>query len=152
MENASKALIIAGAIILAVLIIGIGMSVFMQASNSTGDSDLTEYEITQFNQKFIAYEGTISGSKAMALCDTVRTHNGQNSDDPTRQVLVTTEANDITADDAYGTATEDDSDEKFKSAINAKASLKSGKSYNVTFQYDKNTQLIIKVNIKDKSK
>lgn len=153
MENASKALIIAGAIILSVLIIGLGMSVFMQTSNTTDNTDLSEYEITQFNQKFTTYEGTVTGAKAMALCDTVRTHNTQNTDDETRQVMVEgPDVADFTPDEEnQGNAGDEDSATKVASASTVKRALRNGKSYSVTFQYDKNTSLVCKIRIRDKS-
>lgn len=57
MENASKALIIAGAIILAVLIIILGMYFYNQAARVGKSVNMTEYEIQQFNSKFTMYEG-----------------------------------------------------------------------------------------------
>ena len=146
MENASQALIIAGAIILAVLIIGLGMSIFMSASSSSSDSNLDEYEITRFNSKFLDYEGTISGSRAMNLCETVRNHNLANRDDPTRQVNLVL-GQDIAANEANnGVATEAD---KLSVAATVKASIRSGKSYKVTVQYDKSTGLICEIHLRD---
>ena len=52
MENASKALIIAGAILLSILIIGLGIFIFGQARNSLSSTNLSEYEIKVFNSKF----------------------------------------------------------------------------------------------------
>lgn len=40
MENASKALIIAGAILLSILIIGLGMFIYQQASGAMGNANL----------------------------------------------------------------------------------------------------------------
>ena len=55
MENASKALIIAGAILLAIAIIGVGMFVFSNVSDTiTGAADMSEQEIAAYNQDFTA--------------------------------------------------------------------------------------------------
>ena len=40
MENASKALIIAGAILLSILIIGLGMYIYQQANSATSGTNL----------------------------------------------------------------------------------------------------------------
>ena len=53
MENASKALIIAGAILLAILLISLGIMIFNQASNTVSNSGMTEAEVTSFNNKFL---------------------------------------------------------------------------------------------------
>ena len=58
MENASKALIIAGAILLSILIIGLGMFIYQQAAGAMNDTGLSDQEIQAFNQKFLQYEGT----------------------------------------------------------------------------------------------
>ena len=55
MENASKALIIAGAILLSILIIGLGIFIFGQARNSLNSTNLSEYEIQVFNSKIENY-------------------------------------------------------------------------------------------------
>lgn len=151
MENASKALIIAGAIILSVLIIGLGMSIFMTSSNSTQDASLDEQTRMQFNSKFDNYKGIVQGSRAMSLCETVRNHNLSNRADNTKQVKVEgPDATDI--DKEYeGQATDDgaDSTDKIQSASTVRAKLRSGKSYNVTMQYDKNTGLICLIHIRE---
>ena len=58
MENASKALIIAGAILLAILLISLGIMIFNQAQDTVNNSGMTQAEITAFNNKFLKYEGT----------------------------------------------------------------------------------------------
>lgn len=57
MENASKALIIAGAILLAILLISLGIMIFNQAQDTVNNSGMTQAEITAFNNKFLKYEG-----------------------------------------------------------------------------------------------
>lgn len=46
MENASKALIIAGAILLAILLISLGIMIFNQAQDTVTNSGMTEAELT----------------------------------------------------------------------------------------------------------
>ena len=58
MENASKALLIAGAILLAILLITIGITVYRTATNSMGDvgSKMNATQIQEFNQPFLSAE------------------------------------------------------------------------------------------------
>ena len=55
MENASKALIIAGAILLAILLITLGILVYNQAAGVINSNAMSDVEIQQFNQKFLQY-------------------------------------------------------------------------------------------------
>ena len=69
MENASQALIIAGAILLAILIIAIGMYIYNSAtSNIYGALDnMSTQEIEAFNNQFEGYKGKQTGSQVSAL-------------------------------------------------------------------------------------
>ena len=78
MENASKALIIAGAILLAILLISLGIMIFNQASNTVSNSGMTEAEVTSFNNKFLKYEGRQKSAVVRALCQEVMASNSQN--------------------------------------------------------------------------
>lgn len=71
MENASKALIIAGAILLSILIIALGIYVFNMAKNASDTSSLDELEVSQFNQVFTNYRGKKLGSVVVDLLDKV---------------------------------------------------------------------------------
>lgn len=57
MENASKALIIAGAILLSILIISLGIMVYQNAKNTVGNANLNKQEIETFNSQWETYEG-----------------------------------------------------------------------------------------------
>ena len=66
MENASKALIIAGAILLSILIIAIGMYIYTSSHNSISEagSQISEQEKTSFNQQWntvLAFYEGLSG-------------------------------------------------------------------------------------------
>ena len=75
MENASKALIIAGAILLAILIIALGVYIFNQAKSSTNMDELTNQQVQAHNNTFENYEGSINGTQAKALIDAIRNNN-----------------------------------------------------------------------------
>ena len=69
MENASKALIIAGSILIAVLIISLGVMIFRNMSKSVvEDTSLSKQQIAEFNSKITPYVGNnVSGSNVNNL-------------------------------------------------------------------------------------
>lgn len=89
MENASKALIIAGAILLSILIISLGIMIYRQAAGVVNNNAMSEVEMQQFNTKFTQYEGDkVRGSQVNAMLQAVLTNNmAADSDD--RKVEVT---------------------------------------------------------------
>ena len=83
MENASKALIIAGAILLAILIISLVVN----------NNAMSEVDINSFNQKFIQYTGTnVRGAQVNSLLNQIQMSNVTYQDDESRQVTVTVSA------------------------------------------------------------
>lgn len=128
MENASKALIIAGAILLSIAIIGIGMYVYQMAAGTIQGANMSGQEVDAYNSEFIKYVGTQNGTTVRALCDAIRTHNATNVDDKSKQIVLTNAtAADPATDDADGTTSADIT--KLKAGINA------GTRYTVSFGY-----------------
>ncbi len=117
MENASKALIIAGAILLSILIIALGVFIFNQAKSAMGNTGLTDQQVSAFNSKFEAYEGKIKGTQAKALVDLIRSNNNTVEGDSGESIEL----------QFAGTKTDADS--------SAKNKIKSGESYTVTLTY-----------------
>lgn len=83
MENASKALIIAGAILVSILLISVGVLIM----NSTGDTQKSVEDqskaiaIRTFNAQFTPYEGEdISASQVRTLFSTIEASNATNTD------------------------------------------------------------------------
>ena len=87
MENASKALIIAGAILLAILIIGLGMFIYNQAADTLGSADLSGQQVDSYNREFLQYEGTRQGSQVRTLINNIKAHN-RNAEDPSQQIQI----------------------------------------------------------------
>ena len=58
MENASKALIIAGAILLSILIISLGIMVYNNSKNTVNSANLNQQEISTFNSQWESYVGS----------------------------------------------------------------------------------------------
>ena len=117
MENASKALLIAGAILIVIVLIGIGVMII----NSTGSmqdqvgstSDTMAYET--FNSQFTSYEG--SGRSAAQIKSLVSKVNASNA------------ANNVTAgQDKFVAVT-------FTSPLTGVSSLKNTQKYTVSLTY-----------------
>ena len=78
MENASKALIIAGAILLSILLISLGIYIFTQAQTVVNGSGMTQAEVKSFNEQFLKYERTsVKGSEVKSLIQEVNVNNKQ---------------------------------------------------------------------------
>lgn len=73
MENASKALIIAGAILISIMIVSLGVLIFNKMGNSAKEAaNMDEQEIANFNSKITPYIGqNINGSQVNALIQLV---------------------------------------------------------------------------------
>lgn len=95
MENASKALIIAGAILLSILIITLGIMIYSKAQDTINNSGMSQAEVQAFNEKFTKYAGTQKGSSIRSLLQEVVTSNGDegNQANENRQIQVTFEGN-----------------------------------------------------------
>lgn len=86
MENASKALLIAASVLIAILLIAMAVRVLTstQGTVSSTEETMKTAEVTTFNNKFTAYLGTQSNEKAKNLANIILANN-KNSN---RTVLV----------------------------------------------------------------
>ncbi len=126
MENASKALIIAGAILISIVLITFGVIILNQGSEVINNSSLSETEVTTFNAKFTPFAGqNVRGSKVNSLLNTVL-QNNLSQDDEGKKVKVT------------GGAVNLETDSK---TISKKAD--SGKTYTVECVYNEKGSAII---------
>lgn len=102
MENASKALLIAGAILLAILIIAIGMFIYNSAQSTVNDSitTMSTQEVDAFNNQFVSYEGTQTGSNVKALIGRLIANANTYTEEPGKVPDVTVTANGLTANQA----------------------------------------------------
>lgn len=90
MENASKALIIAGAILLAILLISLGMMVLNKATGILDSEQLDQAAVTTFNQKFTKYEGEkVKGSNVRSLISEVAAYNGSEDRVSSGEAIIT---------------------------------------------------------------
>lgn len=105
MENASKALIIAGAILLAILLISLGIYIFSQAQSVVNDSGFSKAEIQTFNNQFSKYEGIQTGASVKSLIQEVNTSNTTDANaENGRQITLTASAFTLTPQTQYNAA------------------------------------------------
>lgn len=123
MENASKALIIAGAILLSILIISLGIMIYGQAESAINGSGMSEAQLHAFNQKFLKYDGTIKGSTVRSLAQEVMANN--NSEQASDETVVSLTGA-VTLSGTVGA-----------SDLVYTAGFKNTKTYNITFTYTK---------------
>lgn len=90
MENASKALIIAGSVLISIVLITLGVVVFRRMANTTIiESNLTEQQISAFNSKISPYIGeNISGSQVNELIQRAITINKKAENDQDESKII----------------------------------------------------------------
>mgnify|MGYP004489331069 CR=1 FL=1 len=98
MENATKALLIAAAVLIAIILISLGVSIVNSAQDQINQSSnaLNSAEIESFNSKFRSYEGAaVSGTKVRTLARAVIQNNQSQDDDSRKVVMRLVSSNDI---------------------------------------------------------
>ena len=131
MENATKALIIAAAVLIAILLIAFGMKIF---NTTTGTSDdvkttMTATEIATFNGKFTQHHGTNKSLAVVrAVADKVIAHN-------------TVETRKVNMAIGGRTATDD------ANTIMTNISSLSGSTFTINVSIDSNTGLVTLITI-----
>jgi len=138
MENATKGLMIAGAILIAIVLIGLGVMLVTQAQDVVGQGGQQFDEITKstFNSKFINYEGVQNGANIKALINNVNTNNLAAAKEETyleKGVNVLFDTNSINASikNIMGNVKDYDT----VAATRAKSYINSGKTYYVAIGY-----------------
>ena len=135
MENATKALLIAAAILVAILIISLGLVVYNMAAETVQNVNMSDQEIKAFNDQFTRYEGsTQTGSTVNALVQTVLTSNmkyrADEGDDNNPKLVAITGDVELAAD-----------------APNAPAKVPTGNRYTITCIYTPATGLINEIQV-----
>ena len=88
MENASKALLIAGSVLVAILLIAFGVRTFNSTRGTTEsvEQTMSATEIAQFNNKFAGYTGNdVPAAKVKALANMIIANNAKS---PNKVTLV----------------------------------------------------------------
>lgn len=148
MENASKALLIAGAILICILLIGVGMLVYQGAIGSIdeGIASMDANAKLAFNTQFTQYEGKKSGSNVRALIGNVISNNSANNgiEGKTVGVILGTGT---TFPDITMTNSNNNGETNADTLAKLRAAINTGATYTVTVQYNNNTGLIKTVTI-----
>ena len=126
MENASKALIIAGAILLSILLISLGIMVYNNAKGTVNNANLDSETVQAFNTKFTQYGGKQRGTALNALIDTAIASNAKSG----HTVKIFIAANTSTNTNAYG------NDANTGGDVNTAPRFENSETKNVTFGYD----------------
>ena len=146
MENASKALIIAGAILLAILIIGLGMFIYNQAADTLDGALLDGQKVDSYNREFLQYEGTKQGSQVKTLLNNIKAHH-RNAEDASQVIIDTEEEYES---NAKVSAPSEESKEDVDDGISG-IKILSAKTYNITFAYDPDSGYVTAVGITEKT-
>ena len=142
MENASKALIIAGAILLSILIISLGIMIFTQASSVVDNNAMDEVAVTTFNEKFRQYEGNnVRGANVNALLQRVVQNNITNEGDSSKQIKVKCSAKNWSGTKSTG--------EKIAITSEQLGKALTGKSYSVNMTPDPKSGYYTEITIND---
>ena len=165
MENASKALIIAGAILLSILIIAIGMYIYTSSHNSISEagSQINEQEKTSFNQQWNTFEGKQGGNNVKALLQKLIANCDTNKEEQNRLVGIacTPKSDKVqytmtikvgqTTNTTFDTDTNTYTDIKPADAVGVltgiRNQIEARHTYNVTIEYAADTALVNKITI-----
>lgn len=82
MENATKALIIAGSVLIVIVLISVGVSILSSTKGLENNTQETAdvMETNSFNSRFTGYVGqNLSGSQIKSLCSTTIASNAKNT-------------------------------------------------------------------------
>ena len=139
MENASKALLIAGAILLAIILISMGLIVVRQGQEFTNNNQFSKFEIESFNSNFTQFEGTKRGTDVKSLIQEVIASNAADTaDDNGRKVTV------------YDMGTGDVEATTGGTELKSAANIKSTVSYEIRVVSYDNSGFVSRINIKKK--
>ena len=148
MENASKALVIAGAILISILIIAIGMYIYSSSTNSitSGIRQMDTQERQAFNSQWTSYEGTQTGSQIKTLITTLISNADTYQDEAHKVVGLQIQSDANNTSNTTITYT-DGQLSSFIGSLNTEyTKVKSNHKYTVTFDYQ-NTSIIRQINV-----
>lgn len=121
MENATKALLIAAAVLVAILIISLGLVVYNMAAESVNNnSSLSAQEIQAFNDQFTQYEGdNVRGTRVNSLLKTALNNNitQQQEGNEGKIVSITAKSCTVSIDLAKKTMVKADSSKMYKVVV-----------------------------------
>lgn len=117
MENATKALLIAAAVLIAILIISLGLVVYNTSAETVNSANLSQQEVQSANEKFARYNGENKrGSEVNAMLQTVLNANidAAAAKETGRQVSVTLDNSEILSKTAKSITKQADTSKLYK--------------------------------------
>lgn len=100
MENASKALIIAGAILLSIVLITLGVVIIGRGQEAIDQTNIDDQVVSTWNQKFTQYAGnSVSGTSVNVLINAVLSANATNKTGDTDKLIQITDDSDVSPTD-----------------------------------------------------
>ena len=109
MENATKALLIAAAVLIAILIISLGLVVYNTSAETVKSANLSQQEVQSANEKFARYNGENKrGSEVNANIDAAA------ANETGRQVSVTLDNSEILSKTAKSITKQADTSKLYK--------------------------------------
>ena len=147
MENASKALIIAGAILVSILIIGLGMTLYNNAAGTLERANIDETAVRQYNAGFTEYENqtNVKGANVKALIRDVMTHNRSIGDD--LSLLIEVQEVDQAPTSTSYTVSSNDVGTVNGNCQNVLRNIQNGKTYAIYCEYDDTTGYVTRISI-----
>ena len=131
MENATKALLIAAAVLVAILVISLGLVIYNQAAETVQNVKMSDTEVKAFNDQFTRYEGVRrTGTDVNALVQNVLQSNINYHEEPLKLVEITGDAVTLSKD-----------------ATTAPAKVNTGSKFKVECTYNTKTKLIDKITV-----
>lgn len=137
MENASKALIIAASVLVAIMLVAMGVTIFNRAQSSADTSGLEQTEINMFNSKFERYAGNQMGSQVKSLISFAISNASTNGEDPIKlpDILLYNKPYGGHTSAYGGKGAVDDKSGYVDDLGEVRSALVSTKTYTVTVQY-----------------
>ena len=105
MENASKALIIAGAILLSIVLITLGVVIIGRGQEAVDKANIDDQVVSTWNQKFTSYAGdSVRGTDVNILINAVLSSNAtnKNAGDTDKLIKITTTIKNNSKEEAPG--------------------------------------------------
>lgn len=119
MENATKALLIAAAVLVAILIISLGLVVYNSSAETVNQANMSQQEVQSANEKFTRYNGQNKrGSEVNAMLNTVLSANSDARAAGENNKLVTVEGDVTLANNATSIVTQADTSALYTITVN----------------------------------
>lgn len=135
MENATKALLIAAAVLVTILVISLGLVIYNKASEAVNNANMDQSQIQAFNEKFDSFQGTKRGSEVKSMYKTVFNHNLEQISSGENQTVTISGISSLDA----------------KATTCNTSSISSSKMYEITVNHDTKTGLVNTITVAEKN-